>query len=107
MEREINQFHERRIEVAAISVDSTEESRKLLQSRGFHYPLLSDPKAEVIRRYGLLHAKAGEDGQDVARPAELLLDSKGTIVWENLTDDLRVRARPDAILGASDRLLGK
>ena len=64
MERELNQFHQRHIEVAAISVDSTEESRKLLQSRGFHYLLLSDPKAEVIRRYGLLHAKAGEEGQE-------------------------------------------
>jgi hypothetical protein len=55
----------------------------------------------------LLHAKAGEDGQDVARPAEFLVDSKGTVVWENLTDDLRVRARPEAILEASDKLLGR
>ena len=107
MERELNQFHQRHIEVAAISVDSTEESRKLLQSRGFHYLLLSDPKAEMIRRYGLLHAKAGEDGLDVARPAEFLVNSKGTIIWENLTESLIVRARPDAILEASDRLLGK
>jgi len=61
----------------------------------------------VIRRYGLLHAKAGEDGQDIARPAEFLVDSKGTILWENLTDDLRVRARTETILEASDKLLGR
>jgi peroxiredoxin len=103
----LNEFHSRRIEIAAISVDSTAESRKLIQSRAFHYPLLSDPKAEVIRRYGLLHSKGGENGQDIARPAEFLVDSKGTILWENLTDDLRVRARPEAILEASDRLLGR
>jgi len=103
----LNEFHARRIEIAAISVDSTEASRKLVQSRGFHFAILSDPKAEVIRRYGVLHAKAGEDGQDIARPAEFLVDSKGTIVWANLTDDLRVRARPEVILETSDRLLGK
>ena len=61
----------------------------------------------MIRRYGLLHAKAGEDGQDVARPAEFLVDSNGTVLWENLTDDLRVRARPETILEASDKLLGR
>ena len=61
----------------------------------------------MIRRYGLLHAKAGEDGQDVARPAEFLVDPNGTVVWENLTDDLRVRARPETILEASDKLLGR
>lgn len=103
----MNEFHARHIEIAAISVDSPEASRKLIQSRGFHYPILSDPKADVIRGYGVLHPKAGEDGQDIARPAEYLVDSKGVIVWANLTDDLRVRARPEAMLEAVDRVLGK
>jgi peroxiredoxin len=88
-------------------VDSPEASRRLVQSRGFHFPFLSDPNAETIRRYGVLHPKAGEDGQDVARPAEYLVDSKGTILWANLTDDLRIRARPEAILDAIDKLVGK
>ena len=107
MEQHLSDFQARHIVVAAISVDSPEESRKLIQSRGFHFPILSDPAAEIIRRYGVLHAKAGEDGRDIARPAEFLVDSKGTIVWENLTGDVRVRARPQAVLEASDKLLGK
>ena len=107
MEQHLKDFDARRVAIVAISVDSPEESRKLMQSRGLHYPILSDPKAEVIRQYGVLHLKGGEDGQDIARPAEFLLDSKGKIVWENLTDDLLVRARPEAFLEASDRLLGK
>jgi len=69
--------------------------------------VLSDPKAEVIRRYGLLHPKGGEDGQDIARPAEILVDASGTIRWENLTDDLRVRARPGQVLEAFDTTIGK
>ena len=54
----------------------------------------------------MLHPKGGEDGQDIARPAEFLVDAAGTIRWVNLTDDIRVRARPEAVLQAIDRLLG-
>ena len=88
----------------AFSVDSPAESQKLCHSRGYTFPFLSDPKADVIRQYGVLHAKAGEDGKDIARPAEFLVDSSGTIRWVNLTDDIRVRARPEAVLAAIDRL---
>jgi peroxiredoxin len=92
------------VEVVAVSVDPPEESRKLCQAKGYTYPFLSDPKAETIRRYGILHAKGGEGGQDIARPAEFLVDKTGTIRWVNLTDDVRVRARPEAVLKAVDSL---
>lgn len=59
---------------------------------------------EVIRRYGVLHAGGG-DGHDIARPAEFLVDRTGTIRWVNLTDDLRVRARPESVLKAIDGLI--
>ena len=68
---------------------------------------LSDPKTEVIRQYGVLHQAAGEKGQDVARPAEFLVDSGGTIRWVNFTNDLRVRARPEDVLQAIDRSIAK
>jgi peroxiredoxin len=71
---------------------------KLCQSRGYTYSFLSDPNAEVIRRYGILHAKAGPDDHDIARPAEFFVDSSGVIRWVNLTDDLRIRARPELAL---------
>lgn len=100
----MNEFHQRGVEVVAISVDSPAESQKLCQSRGYTFPFLSDPKAETIRQYGVLHPKGGEQGQDIARPAEFLVDSSGAIRWVNLTDDLRVRARPETVLAAIDRL---
>ena len=87
-----------------ISVDSPAESRKLCQSRGYTFPLLSDPHADTIRQYGVLHPNGGEAGKDIARPAEFLVDATGTIRWENLTDDIRVRARPEPVLMAIDRL---
>jgi peroxiredoxin len=79
-------------------VDSSQESRKLCQDRGYTFLFLSDPKAEVIRSYGVLHPGAGENGRDIARPAEFLVDAAGTVRWSNLTDDIRVRARPEIVL---------
>jgi len=87
-------------------VDSPSESQKLCESRGYSFPFLSDPNAQVIRQYGVLHPKGGEDDKDIARPAEFLVDATGKIRWVNLTDDFRVRARPDAVLGAINKLGG-
>ena len=101
----MNEFRARGVEIAAISVDSSQDSRQLCASRGYTFPFLSDPKAEVIRRYGLLHPRGGADGHDIARPAEFLVDASGTIRWENLTDSIRVRAHPDAVLKAIDDLI--
>ena len=85
-------------------MDTPEMSRDLCKKAGYTYTFLSDPKAEVIRRYDLLHPGAGVNGQDIARPAEFLLDSSGVIRWVNLTDDLRVRARPKQIMEEARKL---
>jgi peroxiredoxin len=92
------------IKPVAISVDSPEASRDLRQQAGYTFPFLSDPKAEAIRRYDLLHAGAGIEGQDVARPAEFLVDSTGTVRWLNLTENYWVRARPEQVLEVANTL---
>lgn len=88
----------------AISVDPPEVSRDLRQRVGYTYTFLSDPQAEVIRRYDLLHVGAGEEGRDIARPAEFLVDSSGTVRWVNLTENYWVRARPDQFIEAAKAL---
>ena len=90
--------------MAAISVDAPEESRRLCQKLGLTYTILSDEKAEVIRRYDLLHRGGGPKGTDIARPAEFLLDPSGTVRWVNLTDSAAVRARPEQVLKVFDEL---
>lgn len=47
---------------------------------------------------------AGENGHDIARPAEFLIDKGGVVRWEKITDDFRVRARPEEMLAAAKRL---
>jgi peroxiredoxin len=97
-------FNERAIRVVAISADEPEVTRGNCQKLGLSYTFLSDPKAEVIRRYDLLHKGAGPSGTDIARPAEFLIDSTGTIRWVNLTESVIVRARPEQVLKAFDDL---
>ena len=52
----------------------------------------------MIRRYDLLHVGGGPGGSDISRPAEFLVDSSGTVRWENFTEDIRIRAKADEML---------
>ncbi len=88
----------------AISVDSPEISRDLRKKAGYTFTILSDPNAEVIRRFDLLHVGGGPDGHDIARPAEFLVDSSRVVRWANFTEDIRVRARADEMLAAAKAL---
>jgi len=58
-----------------------------------------------VRRYGVLHPHAGRDEHDIARPAEFLVDSSGTVRWINLTGEINVRARPENVIKIADQLL--
>ncbi len=104
IERNLGALEALGIRPVAISVDIPEVSRSLCQKAGYTYTFLSDPKAEVIRRYDLIHTGAGIDGQDIARPAEFLLDSSMVVRWVNLTENLWVRARPEQIIEAARAL---
>ena len=84
-------------------MDASEVNRRQRQKLGYTYTFLSDPKAEVIRRYDVLHQGAGPKGTDVARPAEFLVDSNGIIRWVNLTENIAVRARPQQMLEAFEQ----
>ena len=88
----------------AISVDAPDLSRDLASKAGYTFPILCDTKADVIRQYHLLHTGAGPDGSDIARPAEFLIDSSGIVRWRNLTEDVRIRARANEMLGIAKSL---
>jgi peroxiredoxin len=102
-QQRLPEFEARDIRITAISVDTPEINRRHRQKLGFTYTFLSDPGADVIRRYDLLHRGAGPKGEDIARPAEFLIDSTGTIRWINLTENIAVRARPEQVLQAFTR----
>ena len=103
-QQRLPEFDARGVHVVGISVDPPEINRRQSQKQGYTFPLLSDPNAKIIRRYDVLHPGAGPKGEDIARPAEFLLDSNGIVRWVNLTDNVAVRARPDQVLEALNQL---
>jgi peroxiredoxin len=103
-QRRLSEFDARGIRVVGISVDSPEINRRQSQKLGYTFPLLSDPKAEVIRRYDVLHPGAGPKGTNIARPAEFLIDSSRIVRWVNLTDNIAVRARPEQVLNVFNQI---
>ena len=104
IQNSLDQLGQLGIRPVAISVDSPETSRDLSQKAGYTFPILSDPKAETIKKYDLIHAGAGIDGGDVARPAEFLVDAAGTVRWVNLTENYWVRARPEQVIEVAKTL---
>ena len=103
-EKSLKEFDARRVQVVAISVDPPETTREHCRKQGYTFTFLSDPTAEAIRRYDLLHEDAGPDGGDIARPAEFLIDSSGIVRWVNLTESITRRARPAQVLEIVDAL---
>ena len=103
-QQRLPEFNARGIRVVGISTDAEDVTREHCRKLGFTFPVLSDPKAEAVGRYGLLHPDGGPSGADIARPAEFLIDSTGTVRWVNLTESVMVRARPDQVLKAFDEL---
>jgi peroxiredoxin len=92
------------IRVVGISVDSPDINRRQSQKSGYTFPLLSDAKAEVIRRYDVLHHGAGPKGSDIARPAEFLIDSSRIVCWVKIAENIAVRARPEQVLTAFNQI---
>jgi peroxiredoxin len=103
-QKNLSEFDARGIRVVGISVDPPEINRRQSQKLGYTFPLLSDPKTEVIRRYDVLHPGAGPKSADIARPAEFLIDSSRIVRWVNLTENIAVRARPEQVLSAFNQI---
>ena len=94
----MSEFDKHGIRVVAVSVDPVQVNRWLCEKAGLTFPLLSDPEEKVILTYDVRHIRGGPKGVDIARPAEFLIDRKGTVRWVNLTDDIRVRASGEQVL---------
>ena len=103
-QQRLSEFDARGVRVVGISVDPPEINRRQSQKLGYTFPLLSDPKTQIIRRYDVLHPGAGPKGADIPRQAEFILDSNGVVRWVNLTENIAVRVRPEQVLEALNQL---
>jgi peroxiredoxin len=86
--------------VVAISVDDREHARLVWEKVvDRQFTILSDPAAQVIRTYGLLHSSAGKEGEDIALDTTLLVDADGREGWRRVSATLPDIPSAEEILG--------
>ena len=81
-------------QLLAVSPDAAERSQQLARQFRRTYRFLADRDLAVTRRYGLVHAHGGPEGQDVPRPSTVVIDREGVVRWLSTTDNYQIR--PDA-----------
>jgi peroxiredoxin len=88
------------VEIVAISPDANERSQKLAEGLRLGYRFLSDRDLVVTRRYGMIHPRGGPNGEDVPRPATIVLDRDGVVRWISASTNFQVRPDPADVLRA-------
>ena len=72
-------FRQQGVGLAAISYDSEAILGDFTQRHRIEYPLIADPKSEIIRSYGVLNAEATGFTKGMARPGYVYVTPDGTI----------------------------
>ena len=98
MQSRIADLREAETQVLAICVDSVEKNAEVVKNLKLEFLILSDPDLVAIDAYGIRHKEASIEGGDVARPAVFILDREGVVRWRDLTENWRVRVRPEQVL---------
>jgi peroxiredoxin len=93
--RRFEEFEERWAEVAGVSVDPPETNARMVGKLLLPFPLLSDPRGELMKRLGLWDA---EDG--VAVPTVIVTDRSGEIRYLYSGSDFADRPDEEEVLAA-------
>lgn len=95
----MDSFEKAGVKVIAISVDDQENLVEASIKSKSNFPMLQDTNGELLMKLDLLD-KGGNpmNGGDVARPALVLFDKSGTVLWSLATENYRVRPTPPEVL---------
>ncbi len=66
-------------EVLTIAVDDFSSPSMATRAQGYPFPVLYNVEGDVARAYGIYNQSAG-----YANPAVFVVDSNGSIVWEDI-----------------------
>jgi peroxiredoxin len=97
---ELSEAERAGVEIVAVSPDPNERSQKLADGLRLGYRFVADPDLAVTRRFGLVHAGGGPEGQDVPKPATVVLDRDGVVRWFSISDNYQVRPDPGDVVRA-------
>jgi peroxiredoxin len=78
LEAHHDEFAKRHTRVVAVSVDGLDDSKKTKQNFP-HLAIVADTDHKLVDAVEVLHAGAGERGEDVAAPTTILVDKHGVV----------------------------
>jgi len=86
-------------ELVAVSVDTSEELRRLRETLTLPFPLLSDVNFAVSAQYGIYVSDETEAGpQPHGEPGTFVLDATGRLVFSQIQSGPKGAASPDEVL---------
>lgn len=77
----------------AVCVDPPATNAGVRAARGLPFVIASDAARDAVRAFGVVHARAGPGGRDIALPSMFLIERGGRIVWSHVAT--RIVDRPD------------
>ena len=81
-------FEKLNVQVVALSVDDQSHAREVWEKvANRRFRILSDPEAQVIRKYGLLHS-SGYSGADIALRTTILIGPDGREAWRRVSESV-------------------
>lgn len=87
--------------VVGISVDGPFANKFFVQNRHLNFPVLSDYRRDVIRKYGIVMKKLGPlEGYDAAKRSVFILDESGRVIYRWISDNPLVEPNYDEIKDA-------
>jgi peroxiredoxin len=74
--------------VVGISVDGPFANKFFVQNRHLNFPVLSDYRREVIKKYGIVMNRLGPlEGYDAAKRSVFILDENGKVIYRWVSDN--------------------
>jgi peroxiredoxin len=94
-----NKFQEQGINVAAMTYDSSEISRKFVNEQNLTYPFLKDENAKHVIAYKILNESynPGDPGYGVPHPGVLYITEDGVVAFKLASPGFRDRPSFQAI----------
>lgn len=87
------------MEILAIAAGSPEDAKKAKKLSGAKFEIRSDESGATMDQFGLRDVAGNPfTGEDVARPAALLVSRQGKLLWAQYAENYRVRTKVDRLL---------
>ena len=99
-----DEFAKRHTRVVAVSVDDLNDSKETKQKFP-HLDVVADADHKLVDAVQVLHAGAGEHGEDVAAPTTMLVDKHGVVRALFRPTNVASRLSASEVLAMVDREL--